>query len=133
MLVLTRKVNQQIRLGEEITITVLRVQGNSIRLGVEAPRDVRVLRGELEPHQAAAPRQAPATEKLEFDLEFDGSELASVLAATESAPANAAAQPATEKPAEKSAASEPQVYQMRTVAPLSRFVRTAALSTMAVR
>lgn len=49
MLVLTRKLNQQIQLGDNIKITVLRVKGNTIRLGIEAPRDVRVVRGELEP------------------------------------------------------------------------------------
>ncbi len=49
MLVLSRKLNEKIHLGDNITVTVLRVQGNTIRLGIDAPRDVRVLRGELEP------------------------------------------------------------------------------------
>lgn len=111
MLVLTRKVNQQIRLGEEITITVLRVQGNSIRIGIDAPRNVRVLRGELEPREAAT------VERVEMDLELDSEA------------------PADEIPADR-AAVEPEVYQMRTVAPLSRFVRTpvdAIASTMAMQ
>ena len=47
MLVLTRKLKQQIQIGSNITVTVLRVQGNSVRIGIEAPLDVRVLRGEL--------------------------------------------------------------------------------------
>ncbi len=47
MLVLTRKLQEKIRVGNDITITVLRVKGNSVRIGVEAPRDVRVMRGEL--------------------------------------------------------------------------------------
>ena len=47
MLVLTRKLQEKIRIGNDITITVLRVKGNSVRIGVEAPRDVRVIRGEL--------------------------------------------------------------------------------------
>ena len=47
MLVLTRKLQEKIRIGNEITITVLRVKGNTVRIGVEAPRDVRVVRGEL--------------------------------------------------------------------------------------
>ena len=47
MLVLTRKLQEKIRVGDEITITILRVKGNSVRIGVEAPRDVRVVRGEL--------------------------------------------------------------------------------------
>ncbi len=49
MLVLSRKLNEKIQLGDNITVTVLRVQGNTIRLGIDAPRDVRILRGELEP------------------------------------------------------------------------------------
>ncbi|WP_417739220.1 carbon storage regulator [Rosistilla oblonga] len=48
MLVLTRKAKQQIRLGDDIIVTVLQVKGNSIRLGIEAPRETRVVRGELE-------------------------------------------------------------------------------------
>ena len=47
MLVLTRKLQQQIKIGAEITVTILRVKGNTVRVGVQAPRDVRVVRGEL--------------------------------------------------------------------------------------
>jgi carbon storage regulator CsrA len=47
MLVLTRKLQEQICVGNDITITVLRIKGNSVRIGIEAPRGVRVVRGEL--------------------------------------------------------------------------------------
>ena len=47
MLVLTRKVHQQIQIGDQITITIVRIKGQSIRVGIDAPHDVRVLRGEL--------------------------------------------------------------------------------------
>ncbi len=47
MLVLTRKRQEQIRIGENITLTILRIKGNTVRVGIEAPRDVRVIRGEL--------------------------------------------------------------------------------------
>jgi carbon storage regulator CsrA len=47
MLVLTRKLQEQIRIGENVTITVLRVKGQAVRIGIEAPREVRVVRGEL--------------------------------------------------------------------------------------
>ncbi|MDR3207346.1 MAG: carbon storage regulator CsrA [Oscillospiraceae bacterium] len=47
MLVLTRKVNQSICLGENIKVTVLSVEGDRVSLGVEAPREVRVFRTEL--------------------------------------------------------------------------------------
>ncbi len=47
MLVLTRKPNQQIRIGDSITISIVKVKGNTIRLGIEAPKDVRVMRSEV--------------------------------------------------------------------------------------
>ena len=47
MLVLTRKQNEKIRIGPSITITVLRMKGKAVRLGIEAPLDVNVVRGEL--------------------------------------------------------------------------------------
>jgi carbon storage regulator CsrA len=47
MLVLTRKLQQQIKIGDQITVTILRVKGSTVRIGVQAPRDVRVIRGEL--------------------------------------------------------------------------------------
>jgi carbon storage regulator CsrA len=47
MLVLTRKHQEKIRIGEHITITVLKMKGKSVRLGIEAPAEVPVIRGEL--------------------------------------------------------------------------------------
>lgn len=47
MLVLTRKQNEKIRIGDNITITVIRMKGKAVRLGIEAPKDINVLRGEL--------------------------------------------------------------------------------------
>ncbi len=51
MLVLSRKESERIRLGDSIVITVVRVSGDKVRLGIEAPSDVLVLREELEPHK----------------------------------------------------------------------------------
>ncbi len=53
MLVLSRKQSQRIRLGDSIVITVVRVAGDKVRLGIDAPRDMLVLRDELEPHELA--------------------------------------------------------------------------------
>jgi len=53
MLVLTRKLDEQILIGNDIKITLIRVRGNTVRLGIEAPRDVRVVRSELNLHAAA--------------------------------------------------------------------------------
>ena len=47
MLVLTRKLNQSITLGDDITVTVLNVEGDRVSLGVDAPRSVRIFRSEL--------------------------------------------------------------------------------------
>jgi carbon storage regulator len=47
MLVLTRRKNQSIVIGEGIVVTVLDVKGDQIRLGITAPRDVQVYREEL--------------------------------------------------------------------------------------
>ena len=48
MLVLSRKVGQSILVGDHISIQVLQVTGGAVRLGIEAPADIRILRGELE-------------------------------------------------------------------------------------
>ncbi len=47
MLVLSRKVGEQIVIGDNITVVVNRVSGNRISLGIQAPHDVRIVRGEL--------------------------------------------------------------------------------------
>jgi carbon storage regulator len=50
MLVLSRREAERIRLGDSIVVTVVRVCGDKVRLGIEAPANVLVLRDELEPH-----------------------------------------------------------------------------------
>lgn len=50
MLVLTRKVGERIVVGDYIYITVLEVRGNRIRIGLEAPADVLILREEIVAH-----------------------------------------------------------------------------------
>ena len=47
MLVLSRRENEQIKLGDSIVVTVVKVTGDRVRLGIEAPSDVLVLRSEL--------------------------------------------------------------------------------------
>ena len=47
MLVLTRKLGEVIRVGESVTVRVLEVKGNQVRLGVDAPADVRIYREEI--------------------------------------------------------------------------------------
>ena len=50
MLVLTRKAQEEILIGDSIRISIVRIKGNTVRLGIEAPRDVRVVRAELPPN-----------------------------------------------------------------------------------
>jgi carbon storage regulator len=47
MLILTRRVGESLMVGDEITVTVLGVKGNQVRIGVNAPRDVSVHREEI--------------------------------------------------------------------------------------
>ena len=47
MLVLTRRANQSIVIGADVTVTVLEIRGDQIRLGITAPRDVTVHREEV--------------------------------------------------------------------------------------
>ena len=47
MLVLSRKVGQEILIGDNVRITITKVSGNRVTLGIEAPDHVRILRGEL--------------------------------------------------------------------------------------
>jgi carbon storage regulator len=51
MLVLSRKEAERIRLGDSIVITVVRIGGDKVRLGIQAPKDMLVLRDELEPFE----------------------------------------------------------------------------------
>ena len=54
MLVLTRKQKEVIKIGDNITVTIMRVHGQTVRVGIDAPRDVRVMRGELLERDLAA-------------------------------------------------------------------------------
>ena len=47
MLVLTRKVNEEIKLGTEITIKILSISENQIKIGIDAPKDIQIYRNEV--------------------------------------------------------------------------------------
>lgn len=62
MLILTRRSGETIAIGTEITVTVLGINGNQVRIGIEAPRDVPVHREEVAARIAeGAPAQKPRT------------------------------------------------------------------------
>ena len=44
MLILTRRINESLVIGDDVTVTILDVKGNQVRIGVDAPRDVSVHR-----------------------------------------------------------------------------------------
>lgn len=69
MLVLSRKVGERIAIGDDIVLTVVRIGGNKVSVGIEAPRKLSVRRDELPPHEilehvlAAGPEDHPADEE----------------------------------------------------------------------
>ncbi|MCC7474841.1 MAG: carbon storage regulator [Pirellulales bacterium] len=80
MLVLSRKVGERIHVGDDIVLEIRRIAGNRVTVAIDAPRNVRILRGELE--QAAR----------EFEC-VDHREMPGEDATAPSAPNNAAALP----------------------------------------
>ena len=73
MLVLTRKLQEKIQIGPNVTVTILRLKGNVVQVGIDAPKDVRILRAELREfdssERAAAlssrlPKVGPVTDPL---------------------------------------------------------------------
>ena len=47
MLVLTRKPKQQIMIGDDIVINIVEVQGDNVRIAIDAPRSIKIYRGEI--------------------------------------------------------------------------------------
>src|SRR5882672_1425379 len=63
MLVLTRKLMEKLYIGDDICVTVVRLEGGQVRLGIEAPRDIAVVRAELVPdRQFGSHRSTPRPE-----------------------------------------------------------------------
>lgn len=60
MLVLSRKLGEKIVIGDQIVVTVVKIDRNQIRLGIEAPQDVAVYREEIAPRRPARPPLADA-------------------------------------------------------------------------
>jgi carbon storage regulator len=54
MLVLSRKTGERIRIGDNVTVTIVRIGPNNVRLGIEAPRDLNIVREELCSHEPLA-------------------------------------------------------------------------------
>ena len=77
MLVLSRKIGERIVIDGRITVVVNRVAGNRVTLGIEAPQNVKIVRGELEPlfsefHEDESARQhAAVSPGVTFELPLD--------------------------------------------------------------
>ncbi|MCI0334134.1 MAG: carbon storage regulator [Planctomycetes bacterium] len=67
MLVLSRKESQRIRLGDSIVITIVKLSGDKVRIGIDAPVDVLVLRDELEPREQPSARSLDAVPAATLD------------------------------------------------------------------
>lgn len=60
MLVLSRKVSERIWIGEEISVTIVRINGNAVRVGIDAPSHLPVIRDELKERREKAAQEAEA-------------------------------------------------------------------------
>lgn len=68
MLVLSRKIGEKVVIGDGIVLVVKRILGQRVTFGIEAPQDVRIVRGELPRFDEAPEESVPATNRLRNDL-----------------------------------------------------------------
>ncbi len=117
MLVLTRKSHEQIQIGDNITITILRVKGGAIRVGIEAPKSLSVLRKEIVGKPVARTAAASEASEAEAPASID----VPTVAAKPRQPSLHAGGKATTLPT----ASHENPLRSRTAAPLGRYLATA--------
>jgi carbon storage regulator len=60
MLVLSRKLGQRFKVGQDVRVTIVKIDRNSVRIGIEAPDEVTVYREEIVPHENERPMNAGA-------------------------------------------------------------------------
>jgi len=95
MLVLTRKSNQSIMIGDNIEVSVLSVMGDKVRIGIQAPQDIPVFRTEIyeEIHrQGEAPQSTPGTPATEAGADGAAAEGAVEQAGDPAEPASSSAE-----------------------------------------
>lgn len=65
MLVLSRKTGEEIVIGNNIVVKVTRIRGDKVRIAIEAPPDVRIMRSELTPRPGPSPQPSPRSAESE--------------------------------------------------------------------
>jgi carbon storage regulator CsrA len=71
MLVLSRKEGEKLVIGDNITVVVSRVSGNRVTLGIEAPADVRIVRGELKAQDKEVHKVVPMRRAATVTIEVE--------------------------------------------------------------
>ena len=70
MLILSRKINEQIMIGEDVSVSIIEIRGDQVRVGVDAPRSVKVFRREvfdaIRAENRAAAQSAPVFPEFDF-------------------------------------------------------------------
>ena len=95
MLVLSRKADQKIQIGPNITITILKVKGLAVRIGIDAPDDVKVMRTELMERMAEE-----AAESSTHEVEYQPKKRRGSASRGQSHPGEAQRSPSTQPSAE---------------------------------
>lgn len=72
MLILSRKVDQKIKIGEDISITIIEIRGDQVKIGVEAPKNVKVFRQEVFDAIQNENKAASHSSELQLKLLFTG-------------------------------------------------------------
>jgi carbon storage regulator len=72
MLILSRKVNEKIMIGEDISVSIIEIQGDHIRIGVDAPKNIKIFRQEvfdaIKMENRAAATSAPLPPEFRFSI-----------------------------------------------------------------
>lgn len=72
MLVLTRRISEKLIIGENVEITIVRIDGGQVRIGINAPKDVPIRRAELaelpEAEKTKARKPAPLSKKVKDEM-----------------------------------------------------------------
>jgi carbon storage regulator len=75
MLILSRKINEKIMIGDDISVSIIEIRGDQVRVGVDAPRTVKVFRQEvfdaIRAENKAAADSSPVFPELDFGAERD--------------------------------------------------------------